>query len=263
MILAGLGAAIALASADAAIDETEFFRDSLPPAPPTTVHAATDSGIQVSFSGDASAVGQVSWRRRGLDSSAGDAGFSVVTDGTIQARLSTGSRVLVALEADHNATQDTTTFHLREAFVDGNILGYAWIRAGKQVLQWGRGILWTPTDLVNVEGKSLVPRAGSREGATGVRLQVPIGNRANAYLFSDLSGVRTADSLSVAWRLETTAGPSELAVSGWHQPESPTALGVDGSVGVRGWDLQAGAVWLSGDLVSRPKLENGRWSSKE
>lgn len=248
-------------SAEPAIDEAEFFRDSLPTVSGKLASSLTDSGTKVSFSGEVFTVGQVGWRSGGLDTSGSDAGFQMVVDGSVQARLSTGSRAIVTMEADHDATHDTSTFHLREAFVDGNVLGYAWIRAGKQVLQWGRGILWTPTDLVNVEGKTLVPRAGAREGATGVRLQVPLGSRANAYAFTDLSNVDATDSLAVAWRLESTAGPFELAASGWHKSNAPTALGLDGSTGLLGWDLQAGAMWLSGDMVSRPSLQNGLWTS--
>jgi hypothetical protein len=261
VILPGIVCLGGLFASEPGIDEAEFFRDSLPPVASPNSASVTDSGIKVSFSGDAIAVAQVGWRERSLDTSGSDAGFSMVVDGSVQARLSTGSRASVMVEANHDATHDTTTFYLREAFLDGNLLGYAWIRAGKQVLQWGRGILWTPTDLVNVEGKTLVPRAGAKEGATGVRLQVPLGTRANAYVFTDLSGVQASDSLAVAWRLETTAGPTEIAASGWHKQDAPTALGLDGSAGLLGWDLQAGAMWLSGDLVSRPRLQDGNWSS--
>jgi hypothetical protein len=37
-------------------------------------------------------------------------------------------------------------------------------------------------------------------------------------------------------------------------------LGADGSTGIWGWDIQAGALWLSGDLSPRPVLENGNWA---
>jgi hypothetical protein len=35
---------------------------------------------------------------------------------------------------------------------------------------------------------------------------------------------------------------------------------VDGSTGVLGWDVQAGALWLSGDMSARPVLANGQWA---
>jgi hypothetical protein len=185
----------------------------------------------------------------------------LVGDATLEARLSTGSKALAVFEVDQDVTHDSTSLHVREMFVDGNMGGVVWMRAGKQVLQWGRGSLWTPTDLVNVEGKTLVARAGSREGASGVRLQVPVGKSANLYGFVNLAHVDAFDSLSAAWRAEAAVGPAEIAVSGWHKQNAPTALGVDGSTGVLGWDVQAGAVWLSGDMSPRPVVDgNGQWN---
>lgn len=256
-------------------DESSFFQDSVqapvpgkvladtsaPPVGVAIVSPSVETGPKVTFSGDLFAVGQASWRSKGMDT-ASAAGSQVVGDATVEARLSTGSRAMAIFEVDQDVTHDSSSFHVREMFVDGNAgNGLLWIRAGKQVLQWGRGILWTPTDLVNVEGKTLVARAGSREGASGVRLQVPVGQSANLYGFVNLAHVDAFDSLSAAWRAEAAVGPAEIAVSGWHKQNAPTALGVDGSTGILGWDVQAGALWLSGDMTGRPVVDqNGQWS---
>jgi hypothetical protein len=217
---------------------------------------AADAGPKVTFSGDLFAVGQASWRKGAFDS-ATSSGSQLVGDANVEARLSTGSRAMAIFEADQDAIGDSSEFHIREMFVDGNVgNGHLWIRAGKQVLQWGRGILWTPTDLVNVEGKTLVPRAGAREGATGVRLQVPIGEATNLYAFVNLADASAFDSISAAWRAETVVGPAEVALSGWNRMDAPTALGADGSTGFWGWDLQAGVLWQSGDIAPRPALDD-------
>jgi hypothetical protein len=111
-----------------------------------------------------------------------------------------------------------------------------------------------------VEGKTLVPRAGAREGATGVRLQVPIGEATNLYAFVNLADASAFDSISAAWRAETVVGPAEVALSGWNRMDAPTALGADGSTGFWGWDLQAGVLWQSGDIAPRPALDDSaRW----
>ena len=261
-------------SAEGSFDESSFFQDSAQASAPGAIRADTsrsaganivaavaESGPKVTFSGDLFAVGQTSWRKDGIDT-ASAAGSQLVGDATVEARLSTGSRVMAIFEVDQDVTHDSSSFHVREMFVDGNVGdGLVWIRAGKQVLQWGRGILWTPTDLVNVEGQTLVARAGSREGASGLRLQVPVGQAANIYGFVNLSHVDAFDSLSAAWRAEAAVGPAEIAVSGWHKQNAPTALGLDGSTGVLGWDVQAGALWLSGDMSARPVVDaNGQWA---
>jgi hypothetical protein len=254
------------AFAEEGFDESSFFQDTAKAAAPSTGAVKTDSvaavaaGAKVSFSGDLWSTGQASWRRGGLDTTGGS-GAQLVGDATVEARLSTGSRALATFEVDHDATGDSSSFHVREMFVDGNVGGVLWLRGGKQVLQWGRGILWTPTDLVNVEGRTLVARAGAREGASGLRLQVPVGQTANLYGFVNLAHVSASDSLSAAWRAEAAVGPAEVAVSGWHKKDAPTALGIDGSTGILGWDVQAGALWLSGDLQARPVVDgSGYWN---
>jgi len=264
-ILAGASLACA-----ADIDEAAFFQDTAA-APADSVPResgkiktdsvarsgpAADAGPRVTFSGNLFAVGQASWRRGAIDSSTAS-GSQLVGDANVEARLSTGSRAMAIFEVDQDAIGDSSEFHVREMFVDGNVgNGHLWIRAGKQVLQWGRGILWTPTDLVNVEGKTLVPRAGAREGATGVRLQVPVGEASNLYAFVNLADASAFDSISAAWRAETVLGPAEIALSGWNRMDAPTALGADGSTGVWGWDVQAGVLWESGDIAPRPALDD-------
>jgi len=260
------------------IDESAFFQDSsAAPAgaipgqggriktdsvatPVPAPSNSADIGPKVTFSGDLYAVGQASWRRGAFDSATAS-GSQLVGDATVEARLPTGSRAMAIFEADQDAIGDSSEFHIREMFVDGNVDdGHLWIRAGKQVLQWGRGILWTPTDLVNVEGKTLVPRAGPREGATGVRLQVPLGEATNLYAFVNLADASVFDSISAAWRAETVVGPAEVALSGWNRMDAPTALGADGSTGFWGWDVQAGVLWLSGDIAPRPVLLDTSWA---
>ncbi|HVO38216.1 MAG TPA: hypothetical protein VMV03_04225, partial [Spirochaetia bacterium] len=48
----------------------------------------------------------------------------------------------------------TTILNIKEVFVDFNFANTVYFRAGKQVLQWGVGYFWNPTDLINVEHKS-------------------------------------------------------------------------------------------------------------
>ena len=49
--------------------------------------------------------------------------------------------------------QDTTLL-IKEVFVDFNLANTVYFRAGKQVLKWGTGYFWNPTDLINIEHRS-------------------------------------------------------------------------------------------------------------
>lgn len=227
----------------------------------SSVPAQDTAKLQVRFSGDVTALGQVNARRGSLPAFPPSEGSArVVATTSLDVSLPSRQRALLTGEIAHEANVDTVAWSLREAFVDFDAGGLVWVRAGKQVLQWGRGLLWTPTDLVNVEGKSLVPRAGATEGVTGLRLLVPVGTSANLTGFVNLEKVDAADSLSGALRLEGLLGPVEVAASGWAKPDRPHALGLDASTGIRGTDLQAGMLWISGDLVPHAQLVDGKWT---
>lgn len=252
------------------VDEDALFSDA-PTVDTTLVNkagsvasfagSADTSKLQVRFSGDVTALGQVNARRGSFPAfPPSDGSARMVATSSLDVSLPTRERALLTAEVAHEANVDTTSWSLREAFVDFDAGGLVWVRAGKQVLQWGRGMLWTPTDLVNVEGKTLVPRAGALEGVTGLRLLVPMGSSANLTGFVNLEKVDAADSLSGALRLEGLLGPVELAASGWAKPNRPHAAGLDASTGIRGVDLQAGMLWISGDLVPHATLVDGKWT---
>jgi len=250
------------------VDEDALFADTtvLEAAPVVKTESVKSSArdsarLQVRFGGDVTAQGQVSRRQGAIPlMSSSDGSARMVADLSLDVLLASGERALLTGEIDHEGSADTAAFHLREAFVDFDVGKVVWVRAGKQVLQWGRGVLWTPTDLVNVEGRSLVPRAGSLEGSTGLRLQAPLGPRSNLTGFVNLARVTDADSLSAALRLEGVLGPVEVAASGWAKPDRPLAAGLDASTGVSGFDFQGGALFLQGDLVPHAELVGGRWT---
>ncbi|MEN9354756.1 MAG: hypothetical protein RL318_2081 [Fibrobacterota bacterium] len=219
------------------------------------------SKVQTRFGGSVTALGQANRRQGALPwMPSTDGSARLVGTMTLDVSLPSHERALLVGEVAHEGASDTTSFALREGFVDFEVGKVVWVRAGKQVIQWGRGLLWTPTDLVNVEGKSLVPRAGALEGTTGLRLLVPLGAQANMTGFVNLTRVTDADSLSGALRLESVVGPVEVAASGWAKPDRPHALGLDASTGVQGIDLQGGVLWISGDLLPHAQLREGKWA---
>lgn len=243
------------------IDEASLFSDTtVVSAAVPAASVATDSvaKTRVLLGGDLEAVGQGSWKRSSTIPGGGDGAARMVGTAALDVRLPSGQRALAVFEVSQEASVDTTAYALRELFLDADIAGRVWFRAGKQVLQWGRGILWTPTDLVNVEGKTLVERPGAREGATGLRVAVPVG-RGSFSAFAPLSRVDAVDSLSAAVRAEAVLGKVEFALSSWFKKDAPHVVGADASTGLFGFDLQGGVLWLSGDLEPRAELQHGAW----
>jgi hypothetical protein len=169
-----------------------------------------------------------------------------VGDAYLDARLLRGFRAFANLEWDLDANADSVAFRVPETFLDANIARKAWFRVGKQVLQWGPGYFFNPTDLINVERKPLVRRLGAREGVFGAKLHVPFGTRANLYGFLDADRVSRPDSAAGAVKAEFLAGRSEMAVMAWNGGGRDPVYGADLSTRLLGLDLVAeGALYSS------------------
>lgn len=256
-----LALSLAMSATLDAAEEDALFSDTTVLAAPSAGPAVTDSvrGTEVRLGGEVEVLGQGSWKQDPVFPGGGEGAVRLVGSASLDIRLAGGQRALGVFEVAHEGGPDTTAWALRELFLDANIGGRVWFRAGKQVLQWGRGILWTPTDLVNVEGRSLVERPGAREGATGLKVQVPFGTGASLVAFAPLSRVDAADSLSLSVRGEFLLGDAEVAVSSRFKKDQPHLVGLDGSRRILGLDAQAGVLWLSGDLKPRAVLRDGAW----
>jgi len=248
------------AAAAQEVDESALFSDTAMVKPEPSTSAKTDSvtKTQVRFGGSLEAVGQGSWKT-GSVSPSSDGAARMVGTANLDVKLPSGQRALGVFEVAHEGASDTTSWALRELFLDADIGGVVWFRAGKQVIQWGRGILWTPTDLVNVEGRTLVERPGAREGATGLKVQVPFGTGGSITAFAPLRHVDNSDSLALSLRGEMLVGPAEVALSTRFKQDAPQVVGLDFSTGLLGLDAEGGVLWLSGDPDPRAVLRDGAW----
>ena len=138
-------------------------------------------------------------------------------------------------------------FNLPEFFIDANFRNVVYVRAGKQVLQWGRCFLWNPTDFVNVEKKTFFQRMGHREGAYGVKMHIPYKTLFNFYSFIDLGEINYANEVAVSAKAEALVGRTEMAVSVRGKKEQQPIFGFDIST-------QLFEVQISGEAA----LRNGK-----
>ncbi len=171
--------------------------------------------------------------------------FETVGRVDLDAPLPDRSRAHLTLELDYLASSRTSTFSLREAFVDAHVFDALSVRAGKQVLQWSRCQLWTPADLVNVEAPRFQARLGAREGATGVRAHLPVGAQFNVYGFADLGGVSQPSDVAAVGRVEFTLPHTEVGLTWRHKDGQRDVPALDFSTGIDRWQLAAEAAWLA------------------
>ena len=167
-----------------------------------------------------------------------------VADVSLDARLLRGFRAFATLEwsaqaAGGRSDSGMADFRAPELFLDANIGHRAYFRVGKQVLQWGRGFFFNPTDLVNVERKTFFRRIGNREGTYGAKVHAPFGTVANLYGFLDVRGVGRPDSLAGAAKAEWLWGRTEMAIMLWDRIGRAPVYGSDVSTRALGLDITA------------------------
>ena len=109
-----------------------------------------------------------------------------------------------------------TALLIKEVFVDFNLANTAYFRVGKQVLKWGTGYFWNPTDLINIEHRSFTNTTALLQGVFGLRSDVVFSPNWHLYTFLNLNGVNAdASDVAFAARSEFLVGSAEFAVSSW------------------------------------------------
>ena len=125
-------------------------------------------------------------------------------------------------------TQETALL-IKEVFVDFNVANTVYFRAGKQVLKWGTGYFWNPTDLINIEHRSFTNLDALRQGVFGLRSDVVFAPWWHVYTFLNLNGVTSAAIWDAAFaaRSEFLVGGTEFAVSSWLKSGKIPVFGAD------------------------------------
>ncbi|MBN2354216.1 MAG: hypothetical protein JXD23_16730 [Spirochaetales bacterium] len=123
---------------------------------------------------------------------------------------------------------------IKELFVDFNIANAVYFRVGKQVLQWGTGYLWNPTDLINIEKKSFFDISALRQGQFGLRVDFVFDRAFHLYSYVEFEGAEDFSQMAVAGKAEFLIGQVETSLSAWWK---------GGKIPVFGWDLSAPLFW--------------------
>jgi len=191
---------------------------------------------------------------------------------TVEARARRGTRAIVNLvnnvyaqgKSEQHTITDATTgavtkynetvyadYRFTEAFVDANIARSVYFRAGKQVLVWGRGFFWNPSDVINTELRSATDAFQFREGTYGLRTHVPVGTVFNFYSFTGVGKSTRVEEVIQAFKAEVAVSKAEIAagvIVG--QKKVPTYL-VEASTRFWRLDWRAEATYANGDNAQR------------
>jgi hypothetical protein len=128
------------------------------------------------------------------------------------------------------AQTQNTLLDIKEVFVDFNFADNAiHFRAGKQVLKWGTGYFWNPTDLINIQHKSFTNLTALLDGVFGLRTDFTFSPNFHLYTFINLNGVTDLTTIAYAARTEFLAGTMEFGFSGWYQYDASNQVPVFGA----------------------------------
>jgi hypothetical protein len=251
-----------ITTAQSQVDENALFADSSSVVDSAsvvnTLVAKEDAKDKksVGFSGEVFAYANPSFSRAWFDGpSVRDISFSsrIVGNGLLDMRLVGGAKAFADMEVSYAPTGSAVplstesvlrpdsgaVFSLREMFVDVNYRKIVYLRAGKQVLQWGPCSFWNPTDLVNIERKSFLQKEGHREGTYGLKLHIPYKTLFNFYSFVDANDARSITDLALSVKAEALVGRTEMALSGWKRDGYDPVFGFD--ITTRLFDVQIAA----------------------
>ncbi len=125
---------------------------------------------------------------------------------------------VITLGATNYTYYDTNyiTLVVKELFFDANIAKAVYFRTGKQVLAWGQGYLWNPSDLINIQKKdfaNITTANLTREGTYGIKMHIPFGTVANIYGFVDMRDVQNFRDIGAAGKFEAVLFGWEASIS--------------------------------------------------
>lgn len=108
-------------------------------------------------------------------------------------------------------------FRLHELFADIDVGDKAFVRAGKQTVNWGVGYFFSPADIINIGRIDPERPEAEREGPIAVRVHVPSGKN-NYYAYALVAG---ADDAAVAFapKAEFVLGRSEVGVGLYYRAD--------------------------------------------
>ncbi|MFH1260207.1 MAG: hypothetical protein ABII74_10450 [Elusimicrobiota bacterium] len=181
-----------------------------------------------------------------------------VANAFFDVRMRNDLKAFANLETTYWGQSKTSDIALRELFFDFDYRRRVYLRTGKQVLQWGRCYLWNPTDLINIEKKSFVRKIGYREGAYGMKLQIPFGTKYNIYSFLDTGNAASGEDVGAALKFEFLTGKTEMAFSGWTKKAYHPVFGYDFSTRIKDLDVVGELTVSQKDNTRQIREEQGQ-----
>lgn len=144
----------------------------------------------------------------------------------LDARPSRDFRAFAKVKGDALLTKSPIKpdIRLHELFADVSLGSRAFLRAGKQTVNWGVGYFFSPADIINIGRIDPENPEAEREGPVAVRLHLPSG-RNNLYAYGIADGKEGGYRLALAPKAEFVLGRSEVGAGLYYRSDrAPRAM---------------------------------------
>ncbi len=149
----------------------------------------------------------------------------------------------------------TASFHVSEAFADFQGGDNAYFRVGKQFLSWGKGVYYSPADVLSLTAIDPADTGASREGPTALKASLEAGTLGTYQAVISTEAVTVGSDVTFSGLGTWVVAGTELAAGGFYQPsqdKSPRVfttsvfrlLGID-------WYTESVLLWASDNLQTQ------------
>ena len=140
----------------------------------------------------------------------------------LDARPTSDFRTFLKFDRNYN-TETGLSVSLREMFADITVFDTVFLRAGKQAINWGVGLFFSPANLINIE--RIDPENTNEElaGPVSLKGQLPIGTTSNLTSYVLMEDLEDERNFAAAARYEFLFRRSEITTGLIYQVNGPWA----------------------------------------
>jgi hypothetical protein len=143
---------------------------------------------------------------------------SLALDLGLTARPDQNVRIGAKSTWSFNPATQTSSFHVSEAFADFQGGDRTYFRVGKQFLSWGKGLYYSPADVLSLTALDPADPSAAREGPTALKASLEAGTAGTYQAVISTEAVALGSDVAFSALGTWVFSGIELAAGGFYQP---------------------------------------------
>lgn len=136
----------------------------------------------------------------------------IYTNLNLEGRFKKNSKIYTSVKVqDTSDSSKDDLVGINEMFLDFNLYNKIYFRFGKQVLAWGTGYFFSPSDLINVDKKTIEDMEKTK-GNLGLKIHIPKGTDKNFYSYIKVEDKEKISDIDLALKYEFLINKTEYSL---------------------------------------------------